>query len=35
MITGNRGTAKMLILDTQLSLSGMPWENDHTRGILS
>jgi hypothetical protein len=30
MITGNRGTAKMLILDTQLSLSGMPWENDHT-----
>jgi hypothetical protein len=29
-IAGNRGTAKMLILDTQLSLSGMPWENDHT-----
>ena len=28
-ITGNRGTAKMLILDTQLSLPGMPWENDH------
>ena len=30
LITGNRGTAKMLILDTQLSLTGMPWENDHT-----
>ena len=29
-ITGNRGTVKMLTLDTQLSLSGMPWENDYT-----
>jgi hypothetical protein len=29
-ITGNRGTVKMFLLDTQLSLSGMPWENDHT-----
>ncbi len=29
-ITGNRGTVKMLTLGTQLSLSGMPWENDTT-----
>ena len=29
-ITGNRGTVKMLTIDTQLSLSGMPWENDYT-----
>jgi hypothetical protein len=29
-ITGNRGTVKMLTIDTQLSLSGMPWENDTT-----
>jgi Protein of unknown function (DUF1214) len=27
-ITGNRGTAKMLIIDTQLSKSGMPWTTD-------
>ncbi|HYP64011.1 MAG TPA: hypothetical protein VEQ16_08990, partial [Acidocella sp.] len=30
-LTGNRGTVKMLTIDTQLSLSGMPWEND-TKG---
>ena len=30
MISGNRGTAKMLVLDTQLSNAGMPWDNDHT-----
>jgi uncharacterized protein DUF1214 len=29
-ITGNRGTVKMLTINTQLSLSGMPWENDTT-----
>ena len=29
-ITGNRGTARMVTLDTQLSLSGLPWENDVT-----
>jgi hypothetical protein len=29
-ITGNRGTVKMLTLNTQLSLSGMQWENDTT-----
>jgi hypothetical protein len=29
-ITGNRGTVKMLTIGTQLSLSGMPWENDYT-----
>jgi hypothetical protein len=30
-ISGNRGTVKMLTIDTQLSLAGMPWEND-TKG---
>ena len=29
-ITGHRGTVKMITIDTQLSLSGMPWENDTT-----
>jgi hypothetical protein len=29
-ITGNRGSVKMFLLDTQLSLTGMPWENDTT-----
>jgi hypothetical protein len=29
-ITGNRGTIKMITIGTQLSLSGMPWENDTT-----
>jgi Protein of unknown function (DUF1214) len=29
-ISGNRGTVKMLMINTQLSLSGMPWENDTT-----
>ncbi|HTV95131.1 MAG TPA: DUF1214 domain-containing protein [Steroidobacteraceae bacterium] len=29
-IAGNRGTVKMLTIGTQLSLSGMPWENDTT-----
>jgi hypothetical protein len=29
-ISGNRGTVKMLTIDTQLSLAGMPWENDTT-----
>lgn len=29
-ITGNRGTVKMITIDTQLSLSGMPWPNDTT-----
>jgi hypothetical protein len=32
-IVGNRGTVKMLTIDTQLSLSGMPWEND-TKGAF-
>ena len=27
-ISGNRGTVKMVTFTTQLSLSGMPWEND-------
>jgi Protein of unknown function (DUF1214) len=29
-ITGNRGTVKMLTIDTQLSNAGMPWGNDFT-----
>jgi hypothetical protein len=29
-ISGNRGTAKMLTIDTQFSNAGMPWENDTT-----
>jgi hypothetical protein len=29
-ISGQRGTVKMLTLNTQLSLAGMPWENDTT-----
>ena len=29
-ITGNRGTAKMLTINTQLSNAGMPWDNDMT-----
>jgi hypothetical protein len=29
-IAGNRGTVTMLTIGTQLSLSGMPWENDTT-----
>lgn len=29
-ISGNRGTVKMITIGTQLSLSGMPWENDTT-----
>ncbi|MBU6268273.1 MAG: DUF1214 domain-containing protein [Sphingomonadales bacterium] len=29
-ISGNRGTVKMVTFTTQLSLSGMPWENDLT-----
>jgi Protein of unknown function (DUF1214) len=27
-VTGNRGTSKMLLLNTSLSNAGMPWEND-------
>lgn len=27
-ITGNRGTVKMITINTQLSLAGLPWEND-------
>jgi hypothetical protein len=29
-ITGNRGTVKMLMINTQFSNAGMPWENDTT-----
>jgi len=29
-ISGNRGTVKMITFNTQLSLSGMPWDNDTT-----
>jgi Protein of unknown function (DUF1214) len=29
-VTGNRGTVKMLTIDTQYSNAGMPWENDTT-----
>ncbi|MDE2405239.1 MAG: DUF1214 domain-containing protein [Sphingomonadales bacterium] len=29
-ISGNRGTVKMVTFTTQLSLSGMPWDNDLT-----
>ncbi|WP_395337337.1 DUF1214 domain-containing protein [Novosphingobium sp. BL-8H] len=29
-ISGNRGTVKMVTFTTQLSLAGMPWENDLT-----
>jgi Protein of unknown function (DUF1214) len=29
-ISGNRGTVKMLTIDTQLSNAGLPWENDYT-----
>jgi hypothetical protein len=41
-VSGNRGTSKMLVFDTQLSQSGMPWENrltgeswDTLEGIVS
>jgi Protein of unknown function (DUF1214) len=29
-ITGNRGSVKMLTIDTQLSNAGLPWDNDYT-----
>ena len=32
-ITGNRGTVKMLMINTQLSIPGLPWESD-TQGTF-